>query len=50
LIVASRAYLALAIGSMPLFLMASADRGDAKNAINLLALSDEASAQLHQAV
>jgi hypothetical protein len=33
------AYLALAIGSIPLFLIASAARGEAKNAINRLALS-----------
>ena len=33
------AYLALATGSIPLFLIASAASGEAKNAINRLALS-----------
>jgi hypothetical protein len=35
----NHAYLALATGSIPLFLIASAARGEAKNAINRLALS-----------
>jgi hypothetical protein len=37
--VATSAYLALAIGSISLFLIASAAPGEAKNAINRLALS-----------
>jgi ADP-ribose pyrophosphatase YjhB (NUDIX family) len=37
--IVSLAYLALANGSMPLFLIAAAARGEAKNAINRLALS-----------
>jgi hypothetical protein len=32
-------YLAIATGSIPLFLIASAARGEVKNAINRLALS-----------